>query len=342
MRLSLLKSSAKIRLARLVSAKMNPFWILFLTFLIGPSGWAETAGKSNAAPEPSADSRGQTAAGTATYGCTEDYIKHYVARRADGPVTVDGQLEEASWQKAEKSPSFADMVTGEPALYDTQAAVLWDNQYLYVAFWMEEPFVRARLTENNSLIFQENDAEVFIDGGDSYYEFETNALGTTYQVFYIWRDAYKKGGRFDAPEFDVLKHNALTFGGDYDRQAETFWKGTHPRGIRYAFLGWDFPGLLHAVRVDGKINDSSARDRSWTVELAFPWTSMKGLAGNRSLPPHDGDVWKIFFGRFELLRTGGVELEPHPAWSWSRHGVYDTHLPECFTAIHISDQPVGK
>jgi len=31
-----------------------------------------------------------------------------------------------------------------------------------------------------------------IDGGDTYYEFETNARGTTYQMFYIWRDAYKK------------------------------------------------------------------------------------------------------------------------------------------------------
>src|SRR5208283_2332973 len=130
------------------------------------------------------------------YPCSESDIAHYTARRATGPIRVDGVLDETDWQKAEKSPRFVDMATGEPAIYGTRAAVLWDDQNLYIAFWVEEPFVQAKLTEKNSLIFNENDAEVFIDGGDTYYEFETNARGTTYQMFYIWRDAYKKGGRF--------------------------------------------------------------------------------------------------------------------------------------------------
>ncbi len=142
---------------------------------------------------------------------------------------------------------------------------------------------------------------------------------------------------FDVPEFDVLKNNALTFGGDYDRNDKTFWKGTHPRGLRWAFLNWEFPGLLNAVHVDGKINDNSVPDKGWTVELAFPWKGMKYLAQGRSLPPKDRDVWRIFFGRFELLRPGGVELSPHPAWVWSPHRVYDTHVPECFPYIHISN-----
>jgi hypothetical protein len=156
---------------------------------------------------------------------------------------------------------------------------------------VEEPFVEARLVEKNSLIFNENDAEVFIDGGDTCYEFETNARGTIYQMFYIWRDAYQKGSHFDVPEFDVVKNNALAFGGDYDRQAPTFWKGTNPRGLRWAFFGWQFPGLESATHIDGTLNDDSDVDK----------------AGNRSLPPKDGDVWKIFLGRFELLHIGGNE-----------------------------------
>jgi hypothetical protein len=32
-----------------------------------------------------------------------------------------------------------------------QAAALWDDEYLYVGFWIEEPFVRARLTERDAL-----------------------------------------------------------------------------------------------------------------------------------------------------------------------------------------------
>ena len=280
-------------------------------------------------------------AGTGGYGCTASDIAHYVARRAAGPIVVDGRLDEPSWQKVQKSGNFVDMVTGAPAFFDTRAAVLWDDQYLYIGMWLEEPYVEAHLTKTGSLIFQESDAEVFIDGGDAYSEFEVNALNTTYQVFFIWRDAYKKGGLFDTPQFDILKHQALTFGGNFDRTSEHFWVGTHPRGVRWAFLDWSYPGLLHAVHVDGKINDNSAPDKGWTVELAFPWKDLKPLAAGRSLPPHDGDTWRIFFGRFEKLEAGGKEL-PHPAWVMSPHRVLDTHIPECFPYVQMSTKIAGE
>jgi hypothetical protein len=274
--------------------------------------------------------------------CSAKDVFHYTAKRATGPVKIDGLLDEGDWQKAEKSPRFVDMATGEPAFYGTRAAAMWDDQNLYIAFWIEEPLVQAKITEKNSLIFNESDAEVFIDGGDTYYEFETNARGTTYQMFYIWRDAYKKGGKFDVPEWDPVKNNALVFGGDYDRQAPTFWKGTNPRGLRWTYFGWEFPGMQSAVHVDGTLNDNSDIDKGWTVELVFPWKGAKWLAGDRTLPPKDGDVWKIFFGRFELLHIAGEEVQPHPGWAMNKHGVYDTHLPQCWTAVHFSTKPVGE
>ena len=36
---------------------------------------------------------------------------------------------------------------------------------------------------------------------------------------------------------------AFTFGGNFDRTNAHFWHGTHPRGTRWAFLDWDFPGM---------------------------------------------------------------------------------------------------
>jgi hypothetical protein len=227
------------------------------------------------------------------------------------------------------------MVSGEPGFYDTRAAALWDDESLYVAFWAEEPFVRASLTERDSLVFLENDLELFIDGGDCYYEFEINALGTVYEVFFIWKDAF---GKFDAREWDLTHRNVLSFAGNDDRDAATFWRGTHPRGARWAFLDWDLPGLRYAVHVNGCINDDSVADRGWTVELAIPWSGMAPLANNRSLPPREGDVWRMFFGRFEKLKSAGVEIQPHPAWVWTPHGVYDTHRPECFTTIRFSNE----
>ena len=194
----------------------------------------------------------------------------YTCYRTREPLTLDGHLTEAAWQQAPKSPRFVDMVTGAPAHFDTRAAALWDDQNLYLGFWVDEPFVEAQLTERDSLIFMENDVEVFIDGGDCYYEFEINARNTIYEVFFIWQDAYRRGGQFDVPEFDLLQRRAVSFGGNYDRSGWHFWKGTHPRGVRWAFLDWDFPGLQSAVQIDGKLNDRSFVSKGWSVELAWP------------------------------------------------------------------------
>ena len=269
-----------------------------------------------------------------------DEVAHYTCYRTRGPVHVDGVLNEAVWTKAPRSPRFVDMVSGDPGFFDTRASALWDDDNLYVAYWVEEPFVEATQTQRDDIVFQDNDVEIFFDGGDCYYEFEINALGTLYEVFFVWRDAYKRGGRFDVPEFDVLSRKAVTFGGDYDRQTASFWWGTHPRGLRWAFLDWDFPGLRSAVQVDGRINDRSTLDRGWTAELAFPWKGMGLLANGRSLPPRDGDTWRMFFGRFEKLISSGMEIQPHPAWVLSRHGVYDTHLPDRWPVVHFSEQYV--
>lgn len=260
----------------------------------------------------------------------------YTCYRVKEPLTIDGRLDKPAWQLAPKSPRFVDMVSGEPGFFDTRAAALWDDTYFYVAFWVEEPFLQADLTERDALIFQENDVELFIDGGDCYYEFEINALGTIYEVFFIWRDAFRRGSRFDVAEFDVMEREAVTFGGNYDRDAATFWRGTHPRGLRWAFLDWDFPGLQTAVSLNGTLNDNRDLDKGWGVEMALPWAGMNWLANGRSLPPQNGDEWRMFFGRFQKLLAGGTELEPHPAWCWTPHGIYDTHRPESFTRVQFS------
>jgi hypothetical protein len=264
----------------------------------------------------------------------------YQCLRTREPVRIDGDLTKAAWRAAPRSPRFVDMATGDPGHFDTRAAALWDDENLYVAFWIEEPFVEAQLTERDSLIFNENDVEVFIDGGDCYYEFEINALGTVYEVFFIWRDAFGVESRFDTGEFDLRARNALSFGGNFDRDGKTFWRGTHPRGCRWAFLDWDFPGMTSAVTVDGKINDRSTVDRGWSVELAFPWAGMRWLANGRALPPRDGDVWRMFFGRFERMIFGGREANPQPAWCWTKHGIYDTHMPDRWTEVRFSTEAV--
>ncbi|MGI8635472.1 MAG: carbohydrate-binding family 9-like protein, partial [Segetibacter sp.] len=181
-------------------------------------------------------------------------LPDYIAKKIKSDIVIDGDISKEVWRKAIWSRRFTDMVTGDPGMYNTLASMLWNDQFLYIAFNAEEPFVEARQTERDGIIFLENDLELFIDGGDCYYELEVNAANTIYEVFFIWKDAFKTDGRFDVPMFDVHQPNAYTFGGDYDRSGATFWKGTHPRGIRWAFTGFDMPGLQTAVKVDGTLN----------------------------------------------------------------------------------------
>jgi hypothetical protein len=270
------------------------------------------------------------------YGCSIQEVADYICEKTKENIVVNGDLNKPVWQQAKKSARFVDMVTGDPAMFDTRAAALWNDEFLYIAFWIEEPFVSATQTQRDSLVFLENDVEVFIDGGDCYYELELNALNTIYEVFFIWKDAYKKGGYFDVPEFDVHNEKAMTFGGNYDRTGSSFWWGRHPRGLRWAFLDYDMPGLRTAVQIDGKVNDNSHVDRGWSAEIAIPWKSMGWLANGRSLPPKEGDIWKLFLGRFQKLTACGEEIDPHPAWAMNKHGVYDTHIPECFSNIHFT------
>ena len=257
----------------------------------------------------------------------------YTAKKIPFSIDVDGDIKKEPWQNAIWSRRFVDMVTGNAGMYNTQTALLWNDENLYIAFTAEEPFVEAKQTERDSIVFLENDLEVFIDGYDCYYELEVNAANTIYEVFFIWRDAYKKGGKFDIPQFDVHHPQAYTFGGDYDRSGKSFWKGTNPRGTRWAFTNFDMPGLQTAVQVEGTLNDNSDIDKGWSLEIAIPWRSLYLLANGRNIPPANGDIWNMFLGRFQKLTLSDKEVVPHPAMVLSSHGIYDTHLPEKWSRI---------
>ena len=272
------------------------------------------------------------------YGCPEEDLFHYTCFRVPQPVAIDGRLDKDIWKQAPRSPRYVDLVSGTPGFFDTRMAALWDDDYFYVGVWVEEPNVQARLTKRDSFIWTENDIELFIAGPDCYYEFQINALGTIYEVFYIWQDAYKKGGFSGRADFDVSTHKVDVLGGFQDAMRH----GKHPRGARWAFLDWDFLGLKTAVSVDGTLNDDRDIDNGWTVELAFPWRGMSVLAQDRSLPPRDGDCWRMDFSRFEALHYCGGRANPDPGWALNRHGVYDSHIPECFSFVHFSKELAAR
>ncbi|HEV2392623.1 MAG TPA: carbohydrate-binding family 9-like protein [Verrucomicrobiae bacterium] len=267
------------------------------------------------------------------FPCDPEKIPHYTAYRVSQPIRIDGKLDEPCWQTAPRSTRFVDILTGAPTLHDTRVSVLWDKNNLYVGFWLEEPNVQATFTKHNSPIYENNDAEVFIAGRDSYYEFEINALNTVYEAFFMWEDTYEKDGFAREPAFRRANPLVKPFNG--------VGYTNHPRGLRLGSWAWTFPGRKTAVHIDGTLNNDKDKDRGWTVELAFPWEGMKWLAkaDGRALPPQPRDVWRIDFSRFNQYKA------PPPAqdsggWFWSPHGVWDSHIPECFPFIEFSTNDV--
>jgi len=221
---------------------------------------------------------------------------HYECARATGQIRVDGLLDDAAWNNAPWTVDFSDIEgTKRPApRFRTRAKMLWDDLFLYIAAELEEPDIRATLTEHDSVIFHDNDFEVFLNpSGDSknYFEFEMNALNTGWDLFLP--KPYREQGKADN--------------------------------------GWEIPGLKTAVHIDGTLNHPGDKDRRWTLEIAFPWTAFTERSGFGK--PRDGQQWRINFSRVEW-RTEVVDGKyrqlpgKEDNWVWSPQGVIDMHRPE--------------
>ena len=235
----------------------------------------------------------------------------YVCYHTDHPPQIDGRLGDDAWQAAPWTEEFVDIEgdrRAKPRLR-TRAKMLWDANYFYLAVELEEPHVWGTLTKHDSVIFNDNDCEFFIDpDGDNheYYEFEINALNTGWDLFLP--RPYKDGGRADN--------------------------------------GWEIPGLITAVHVAGTLNDPSDRDAGWTVEIAVPWAALREFS-HRPAPPRDGDRWRVDFSRVEWqhqIVAGQYQRVPHTRednWVWSPTGIVDMHRPERWGYVQFSTSPPG-
>lgn len=261
----------------------------------------------------------------------ENQVRRYTALRTIDPIQLDGRLDERSWSPARKSARFVDLISGLPTIHETRVAVTWDDDNLYVGFWVEEPLLTASLTNRDDPIYENNDVELFIAGKHAYYEFEVNSYGTIYEALFVWQDAYRKHGFDREPQLDRSQPSVRC------QEFNGVGLNNHPRGLRWGFLRWDYPGARAKVHLDGTINDATDRDRGWTVELSFPWDGMRTLmrGDGRAVPPQDGDEWRIHFSRFNQYKEA-APVKDSGGWALSPHGVWDSHIPECFPKVRFS------
>ncbi|MFZ1731439.1 MAG: carbohydrate-binding family 9-like protein [Bacteroidota bacterium] len=242
----------------------------------------------------------------------------YCCMKTSAPLTIDGRMDEAAWQSAPWTSNFVDIQGELGALprFRTRVKMLWDETYFYVLAEMEETHVWATLKQRDTVIFQDNDFEIFVcptGTNHTYYEFEVNAFTTVWDLFLP--KPYRDGGPADN--------------------------------------GWDIKGLKSAVQVRGTINDPTDLDEGWNVEVAIPWSAFNRTAmdfdGKKSIVPAaapvPGQDMRVNFSRVEWRQDAAsgyyrkVAGMKEDNWVWSPQGVIDMHRPEKWGWVYFMENP---
>ena len=192
-------------------------------------------------------------------------VSYYPVSRTSGPIAIDGQLDEFSWQLAEQVDSFERILNDyDRVLHSTRAKMLWDDENFYFAFACKDPDIWAIYTEEDDPMWSEEVVEIFIDpdgDAENYLELEVNPLNAVVDLLIY-----------------ALKPD---------------W---------HSSKDWDIAGLQTAVQVQGTVNDSVSQDIGWSVEIAIPWAAMVDSVGGGGKPTV-GDTWRLNLYRIE--RTAG-------------------------------------
>lgn len=245
--------------------------------------------------------------------------KKYLCFRTADDIIIDGKLDEISWSKAKWTEDFVDIEGNQETVprFRTRAKMVWDKEYFYIAAQLEEPDIWATLQNRDDIIFYDNDFEVFIDPDGNtreYSEFEMNALNTIWDLLLIM------------PYRDI---------------------------DQAAVHGWDIKNIMSGVYIQGTLNTPGDTDEYWTVEIAFPFEAFKEIA-NVSIPPQDGDHWRVNFSRVEwktevkdgeyqkLINPDTGKPFPEDNWVWSPQGVINMHYPEMWGYVQFSNKTVGS
>ena len=240
----------------------------------------------------------------------------YTCHRAKKPFELDGNINKPFWEDAPYTDEFLDIEGSHMPLprFVTRAKMLWDDENLYVAAVLDGDEIWGHQTERDSVIFLDNDFEIFVDPDSDtyhYYEFEMNVLNTVWDLFLS--EPYRDGGS----------------------------------GLN----GYDMHGLRTAVHVDGSINDPSAENKCWSVEVVIPFAALYEYQKERRAPKN-GEFYRMNFSRVQwkvdikdntyVKRTNEAgNVLPEDNWVWAPTGVINIHMPEYWGFVQISDKVAG-
>lgn len=237
--------------------------------------------------------------------------KTYVAAKTTDKIIIDGEENDASWNKVKWTDLFEDIENNVKPKYATKVKMLWDETNFYILAKIDEPHVWANLKQRDTIIFYNNDFEVFVDPDSdtfNYYELEINALNTAWDLFIS--KPYREND-------NVVLND------------------------------WNIPGLKSAVKIHGTLNNPNDIDEGWVLEMAIPWASYKTSYFDQNVPADK--FWRVNFSRVNWQHTitnGNYERKkgtdgkflPEYNWVWSPMGVINMHEPEKWGYVYFSSK----
>jgi hypothetical protein len=159
------------------------------------------------------------------------------AKKRAGAIVVDGKLSEPDWAQAEKMGPFIAYDGKQKLDFPTTAKIVWDEQYLYVAFEAADADAFTPYTKRDDPLYDSEAVEIFVDAdGDKDEYVELQAAPNDLHF-----DAAFKGGR------------RKNFETTYDVKYET------------------------KTIVDGTVNDPSDVDRGFVSEWRIPIAELRDV-----------------------------------------------------------------
>jgi hypothetical protein len=237
--------------------------------------------------------------------------KHYLIPKTSENITVDGKASELSWKNAGFTDLFIDIEGVKVPKYKTKTKMLWDDQFIYVYAELSEPHIWGTLKQRDTIIYYNNDFEVFIDPsqtGIGYGEIEINALNTVWDLYL--NKPYRIGG--------------------------------------HANFEWNLNELKSAVQIHGSLNNPNDIDSLWTVEIAIPLKPLIALKNRPKSLPKEGEQWRINFSRVQwdhdiidgkyYRKKEDNKFSPEYNWVWSNQKVINMHEPEKWGILQFTEK----
>ena len=116
--------------------------------------------------------------------------RRLVAQRCSSPVTIDGVLDEPDWGSAAVATHFIqnNPNEGEPATYDTEVRILYDEENLYIGVTAYDDEPDKLVINDLTRDFNGSSQDVFAVALDTFHDrrsgffFETNPRGAKYDA----------------------------------------------------------------------------------------------------------------------------------------------------------------